>query len=161
MKRRVELSNFCFMATVVCLALLVGCTFIVTNAWWMITWGAFVSIVLIIALYYAPLSLEVTQGAVIINRAISPAKRLALSEIKSVQLYVPDNAIRTCGSGGFLGYWGWFTARGVGKYFAYHGRISDCFLVEMKDGRKYLLGCKGAKDMAAYISQSLQATTTR
>ncbi|MBE6230681.1 MAG: hypothetical protein E7119_08940 [Bacteroidales bacterium] len=31
-----------------------------------------------------------------------------------------------------------------GKYFAYYGRSSDCFLVELKDGRKYLLGCKNA-----------------
>ena len=152
MKRRIELSNFCIFATLLCLLLLVGCIFIIPETWYMIPCGCFISIILICALYYAPLSIDVTEKEVIINRALSLAKRLPVADIKSVKTYEPTNALRTCGSGGFLGYWGWFTARGIGKYFAYHGKTTDCFLVEMTDGRKYLLGCKDAKEVAARIA---------
>ena len=78
-----------------------------------------------------------------------------MADVKSVRLCSPTmGAIRIFGSGGFLGYWGWFKERDLGKYFAYYGRSSDCFLVELKDGRKYMLGCKNAPKMVDYI-QSL------
>ena len=152
MKRRVELSNFCFFATVLTMGLLVGCVFIPAGKWWVIVWGCFVSILLAFSLYFAPLSIEVTKDAILINRALSQSKRLALCEVKSVSPFKPTNALRICGSGGFLGFWGWFTARGVGKYYAYHGKTDDCFMVELKDGRKYLLGCKDSKAMTEHIN---------
>lgn len=142
MKRNVQLSNFCFFATAITLALLFGCTFIMQEAIWMIPWGVFCVATLTFSLYYAPLSIEVTNTAIVINRSLSFAKQLPLADIKDIKPYRPKNAVRTCGSGGFLGYWGWFAAPEIGKYFAYHGKTADCFLVELTDGRKYLLGCK-------------------
>ncbi|WP_300877569.1 PH domain-containing protein [uncultured Duncaniella sp.] len=64
---------------------------------------------------------------------------------------------RICGSGGFMGYWGWFSERDLGKYFAYYGKASDCFLVTMKDGRKYMLGCQNPAEMVDAINARLTA----
>ncbi len=61
------------------------------------------------------------------------------------------------GSGGFLGYWGWFAEKGLGRYFAYYGRKSDCFLVTLKDGRKYVLGCREASDLVGALGARLAA----
>ena len=79
-----------------------------------------------------------------------------MADVKSVRLCPPTmGAIRIFGSGGFLGYWGWFKERDLGKYFAYYGRSSDCFLVELKDGRKYMLGCKNPQKMVEYINSMI------
>lgn len=147
MKRNVQLSNFCFFSTAITLTLLFGCTFIMQEAIWMIPWGVFCVATLTFSLYYAPLSIEVTDKSIVINRSLSFAKQLPLTDIKDIKPYRPKNAVRTCGSGGFLGYWGWFASPEIGKYFAYHGKASDCFLVELNDGRKYLLGCKDSAEI--------------
>lgn len=66
-------------------------------------------------------------------------------DIAEVKLCQPTmGAIRICGSGGFFGWYGWFREGDIGKYFAYYGKSSDCFLVTLKDGRKYMLGCTDA-----------------
>ncbi len=62
---------------------------------------------------------------------------------------------RICGSGGFFGYWGWFKEPSIGKYFAYYGKASDCFLVELKDGKKYLIGCSNPSEVVSYINSRL------
>ena len=156
MKRQVVFSKFCIISTLLCLALFVGCAFIMPGMWEGIAWGAFVVIMLTISLYYMPMSIGADENAIYINRSLK-IKSISMTEVKSVKLHIPSSAtIRTCGSGGFLGYWGWFREREVGNYFAYYGRMKDCFLVELKDGRKYLLGCKNAPDMVEYINKQIK-----
>ncbi len=65
------------------------------------------------------------------------------------------STLRLIGSGGFLGYWGWFSDRTVGKYFAYYGRPQDCFLIELKNGKKYLLGCEDSETIIATVEVRL------
>ncbi len=62
---------------------------------------------------------------------------------------------RIAGSGGFMGYWGWFREGDIGKYFAYYGKASDCFLVTLRNGRRYMLGCNDAPEMVAAIQKEL------
>ena len=156
MKQQVSLSNFCIISTIACLALFVGCLFIMPEIWWYISWSAFVTILLIICLCYMPISIGADENAIYINRSLK-IKSISMTEVKSVQLHTPSSGtIRVCGSGGFFGYWGWFSERGIGKYFAYYGKMSDCFLVELKDGRKYLLGCKNAPEMVEYLNKQLK-----
>lgn len=156
MKQQVVFSKFCIISTLLCLALFVGCAFIMPEMWWYISWSTFVAILLIICLCYMPMSIGADENAIYINRSLK-IKSIAMTEVKSVKLHTPSSGtIRTCGSGGFLGYWGWFREREVGNYFAYYGRMKDCFLVELKDGRKYLLGCKNAPDMVEYINKQIK-----
>ena len=42
-------------------------------------------------------------------------------------------------------------------FFAYYGKAFDCFLVVLKDGRKYLLGCQDAPEMVEAICGRMQA----
>lgn len=99
------------------------------------------SVLFILALLYAPLWLGVSGSNLIIR---SPLKQriLCIDEIADIHLHKPTlGAKRIIGSGGWFGYWGWFMEADTGRYFAYYGRASDCFMVVLKDGRKYLLGC--------------------
>lgn len=59
------------------------------------------------------------------------------------------------GSKGCCGYWGWFSERDLGKYFAYYGKASDCFFVRLKDGRQYMLGCRNPQTITDYISKRI------
>lgn len=156
MKQQVRLSTFSFISTIACLALLISCTFILPEMWWQIGWGSFIAILLIICLCYMPMSIGADENAIYINRSLK-IKTISITEVKSVKLHTPSSkTIRVCGSGGFLGYWGWFSERDLGKYFAYYGKTNDCFLVELKNGRKYILGCQNTPEMVEYIAKQIK-----
>ena len=73
--------------------------------------------------------------------------------VENVDLFQPTmGTYRLFGSGGFMGYWGLFREGGIGRYAAYYGKASDCFLVKLRNGDKYVLGCTNPSGMVAYIS---------
>ena len=156
MKQQVKLNTSSFISTIACLALLIGCTFIIPEIEWQIGWGIFVVIMLVISLCYMPMSIGADENAIYINRSLK-IKAIPMADVVSVKLCPPTmGAIRVCGSGGFLGYWGWFKERDLGKYFAYYGKASDCFLVELSNGHKYMLGCQNAPEMVEYIAKQIK-----
>ncbi len=157
MKSRVDFSRFSAVITIVTTILLVALMSIdISGARVMFLTIAAIAIpLLFISLWYAPLSIELTDNEIYINRSISPSKRIPLADIASVKRHNPKNAIRLCASGGFLGYWGMFSEPKVGKYFGYFGNTADCFLVELKSGKKYLLGCKNPDEMVEAINAKL------
>ena len=155
-KQQIKLSAYSFIGTIITLVVLVGCTFIIPEIWWQIGWCVFVAIMLIASLCYMPMSIGADENTIYINRSLK-IKTIPMTDVKSVQLHVPSlKTVRVCGSGGFLGYWGWFSEQGVGRYFAYYGKRNDCFLVELKNGRKYLLGCQNAPEMVEYIAKQIK-----
>lgn len=107
------------------------------------------------SLFYTPMSLSVDNESLNINRSFR-IKSIPLGEIKSVKLCPPTMAEkRIFGSGGWFGYWGYFSEPSIGKYFAYYGKASDCFLVKLKDGKQYLLGCENPAQMVEYINSKI------
>lgn len=107
------------------------------------------------ALFYAPMSISVDDKSLNINRFLR-IKTIPCTAIKSVELCPPTMAERRiCGSGGWFGYWGWFKEPSIGKYFAYYGKASDCFLVKLRDGRQYLLGCENPTPIVEFIKSKI------
>lgn len=156
MKRSVRLSIFSSVITLVCFAAFVACFFILREGWWYYTCGVLIVGVCLAGLYYSPLSVRVTGTAIEVVRSLR-IKRILLADVKEVRLLSPTlGAVRVCGSGGFMGYWGWFREGDLGKYFAYYGKASDCFFVELKNGRKYMLGCKDAPEMVEAVRAGMQ-----
>ena len=101
------------------------------------------------------MSISVDDKYLSVNRSLWP-KRIPLNEIASIALCSPTMAERRiCGSGGWFGYWGWFGERDLGKYFAYYGKASDCFLVTLKNGRKYMLGCKDPQSIVDFTGKKI------
>lgn len=62
---------------------------------------------------------------------------------------------RVCGSGGWFGYWGWFHDRELGRYFAYYGKSSDCFLVRLRNGRSYVIGCQNPQTIIDEVCRKI------
>ena len=159
MRQRVELSSFSVIMTTLGLVILIGLLlysiFNDAPVAGVIALAAAITFIGFAALFYAPLSISVDNDELNVNRCWK-AKTIPLSDIESVQLCPPTMAERRlCGSGGWFGYWGWFSEPSIGKYFAYYGKASDCFLVKLKNGRQYILGCENPKDMIAYLSSKI------
>lgn len=124
-----------------------------TIAW--ITIAAVMVGLLVGILLYMPLSIEVDDTYIIIH---TPAKsrRIPLASVEYVRRVSPTMAEkRICGSSGFCGYWGWFTGPTLGRYFAYYGKASDCFMVHLKDDSQYLLSCSDPESVCAFIESKI------
>lgn len=160
MKKRVELSSYCFVVSALTIALLCGVfVYVLKQAdyiWPVIILGMVITVLCLSTLFYMPLSISVDNKNLNINLSWR-IKSIPIVDIAEVKLCQPTmGAIRICGSGGFFGWYGWFREGDTGKYFAYYGKSSDCFLVTLKVGRKYMLGCTDAPAMVAKIQSLLR-----
>ncbi len=159
MTKKITLSTYSLFLSAILLAVLLGGLFL------QIRYDGFnaVSCLLLAILWilccstllFSPLSVSLESDRLCVNFALR-YRSFALSDIRSVSLCAPTMGTqRICGSGGFFGYYGWFAERDLGKYFAYHGKASDCFLVTLKNGKKYMLGCRDAHEMVSAIRTQL------
>lgn len=156
MGQRTVLSTYCIIGTIFTFGLFIFLMFFNNPPLYMqLILGGILVAMCVVGLFYMPLSISADKYAIYVNRSLK-IKAIPMADVKSVRLCSPTmGAKRISGSGGFLGYWGWFHERDLGKYFAYYGRSSDCFLVELKNGRKYMLGCRNPQQMVDYINSVL------
>ncbi len=158
MKSKVKYSKFSTILTLSILVLmagLAGYTFGSDETAAFIILVAVLLILLVMSGFYAPLWIE-AEGDQIIIKSPFKTHKLAIPDIASIELMQPTmGAIRICGSGGFMGYWGLFREADIGRYMAYYGRASDCFFIRMKNGDKYMLGCENPDEMVEYIKERM------
>lgn len=158
-KKRVELSTYCWIISALSTALMCG-VFVYAlkrpdNEWAVCILGVAIALLFLFTLCYMPLSISVDKESLNINRPLK-IKCIQLSEITDVRMCAPTmGTIRICGSGGWFGWYGWFSEKNLGKYFAYYGKASDCFLVTLKNGKKYMLGSKDAPEMVKAINNRI------
>lgn len=155
MKQLVRLSSFSVTITAIILIVLLGIIFLSHNHWTVILITCTLLLMCISALIYMPLSISVNEKELCINRPLR-IKQIPLSDIVEVKMVSPTMAEkRIRGSGGWMGYWGWFSEKDLGKYFAYYGNSSDCFLIKLNNGRQYMLGCSNPAAIVSYIQARL------
>lgn len=107
-------------------------------------------------LYYCPVSVEADTSGIVLHRLMSKSKRFPYKDIKLIETCYPsDGGIRLCGSGGWFGYWGYFNDIMYGTYFGYYGDRNHCFIVELKNGKKYILGCDNQVAFVNYVKSQL------
>ncbi len=107
------------------------------------------------SLWFAPLSISLTDKAIATHSPLR-VHSIPFEKIREVKLFQPTmGTFRLCASGGFMGYWGIFRESDIGSYTAFYGKASDCFLVTLKDGSRYILGCEAPADMVAAIKSRL------
>lgn len=160
MKRNVKLSSYSIVLSglsfVVFCMLLVNALRRDAPLWMIWSLGIAIFILCFAALCYSPHSISVDGNTLNIRRLLK-TKHIPLADIADVRLCPPTMATRRIvGSGGWFGYYGWFSERDLGRYFAYYGKASDCFLVTLGDGRKYMLGCDDAQAMVEAIKDKMK-----
>lgn len=158
MKSKVRLSRYSLVVTfVILVALFVGCILTVRDKIPFLILLSMYLILIVTGLIYAPVSICADTETIVL-KSILRRRRLLLRDVESVQMFSPTmGAIRIIGSGGFMGYWGIFKEGDIGRYMAFYGKASDCFLVRLKNGDKYVLGCENPQAMADYIQSRLPA----
>ena len=155
MKQTVKLSTFSITLSALSLIVLLVSAYYCRDNWGLYLIGALIIALMMLTLFYMPMSITCSADELLIQRSLR-IKSIPLSDIQSVKLCPPTMAEhRLCGSGGWFGYWGWFSERDLGKYFAFYGRSSECFLVRLHNGRQYMLGCKDPEEMVEYVSSHL------
>ena len=106
--------------------------------------------------FYSPRAIATEDNSIVVCRRLK-RKKLQFSDIKSISYYTPQvfSGLKLCGSGGFGGYWGWYSAADIGTYFAYFGDPNSCFLIELKNGRKYVLGCDNPESIIEEVKKGI------
>lgn len=157
MESKVQLSKFAFILTLSLNIILIVCCFALINEtpkFW-IVFGLLI-LLLFLGLLYGPAQLTTNPEYVIVKTYLLKHKIL-VRDIESVELFRPSRgSMRLFASGGYFGYWGIFRDLIIGTYAAYFGKPSDCFLVRMKNGSKYVLGCENPEEMVKYIQNQIR-----
>lgn len=156
MKSRVYLSTSSSILTILVIGLLLlGCVATYGSDKFVLMLAATL-VLLVFGMFYAPLSISANDKEVEVH---SPFKihSIPMRRIVSCELFRPTmGALRVCGSGGFLGYWGIFREGDIGRYMAYYGKGSACFIIHLDNGDKYVLGCNKPGEMVEYIKSQIQ-----
>lgn len=152
MKNKVKLDAMSMALTVVVILALGGAAVAVreegNNGY--IVVGILVLLV-VAGLFYWPLSLEATAEALVVSRPVAK-KMIPYTSIAEVKRCYPSaGGLRLLGSGGFLGYWGYFSDTVIGNYFGYYGDRSQCILVKLTSGKQYVVSCQAPDEMVEAI----------
>lgn len=151
MKSTVRLSKYNIILTLAVTVILIIGLILSWNTDIFLIVSVLFSLIIVLSLWYAPISISVNEETLSVHAPLK-IRRYKLADIESVELFQPTmGALRIFGSGGFWGYWGLFKEGDIGHYIGFYGKSSDCFLVRMKNGDKYVLGCEEAEKVVDYI----------
>ncbi|MBD5246448.1 MAG: hypothetical protein HDS55_06795 [Barnesiella sp.] len=157
MKKKVHLSIFCKVLTLLVIGIMVAV--IITEWHNPEKLSVALVITLLMALFgviYYPTSIETTSDTLRINHLFS-SNKIPFNQICGAERCYPSpGGLRLCGSGGFLGYWGYFNDIVIGSYFGYYGDRSQCILLKLTDKKQYVISCEDPDEMVAEISARLQ-----
>lgn len=161
MQSKVRFSTFSIVTTIILTCFIIGVCVFAAVGYDLSVFFFMLSItflVLISALSFAPFKL-IADPKTITVKSILWNHHIPVSEIKDVVLFRPKMTLfrngtrRTYASGGYFGYWGQFYDRNIGRFTGYYGDSSQCFLLNMRNGKKYVLGCEQPLKMAEYINK--------
>ena len=157
MESKVQLSKFAYNLTLIINVVLIGCCVSMFNerpGFWIVL--GILLLLLFFGFLYGPRQIIAGPEYVIVKTYLLKHKIL-VSDIESVELFRPTmGSIRLFASGGYCGYWGIFRDGCIGTYAGYYGKSSDCFLIRMKNGGKYVLGCQNPEEMVEYIKSQVK-----
>lgn len=156
MKAKICLSRFSIILTaIICLALFIGCIATLhQEPTFFIVLSVYV-VLLASVLFFGPAYIKADDEYLILG-SICRKIKIPMRNIANAELFQPTmGAIRIIGSGGFVGYWGIFKEGDIGRYYAFYGKASDCILLRLKNGDKYVIGCQDPQLMLAYIKSRI------
>lgn len=152
MKSKVKFSTFCTLMTWLVSGLLIAAIATACLSHDRPAVGLVIAVAVFgSVLWYCPLCIETSADALVIHRPLRN-KVILWKGISNAERCLPSAAgIRVCGSGGYFGYWGYFSDIIIGSYFGYYGNRSQCILVKLKNGRQYVISCENPDGMADAI----------
>lgn len=156
MKSRIKLSMYSTLVTLIITGvILAGCIASYHEKTVFFTALAILLMLIVSGLMYAPTAINADPKYLTVCGLLKNRK-IRMDDIENVELFQPTmGAIRLFASGGYMGYWGIFREGDIGRYMAFYGKASDCFLVRLKNGDKYVLGCENPSAIVDYIKKQI------
>ena len=153
MKSKSKYSLYVIIITAIVFGVLfVGCIATVSDESKFLVILAIYIVLFICALLYGVAYIKADEDNIILGSLLK-RKKILMRNVESVELFQPTmGAIRIFASGGLMGHWGIYREGDIGRYYGFYGKASDCFLVHMKNGDKYVLGCEHPEKMVEYIN---------
>jgi hypothetical protein len=99
-------------------------------------------IVTLACIAYAPKYYCVEAGKIKIYRILLKPVTIKIDTISGIEILTKaqlKGSIRLWGSGAFLGYFGWFTTKKLGKAMWYATRMDRTIFIYTNDGKKFLI----------------------
>lgn len=157
MKSKISYSKFVTLLTaIICVSLFIGCIATVRDEHAFFIMLFIYLIMIVSALFYGAAYIKADSKYIVLGSLLR-GKKILMRNVESVELFQPTmGAIRIFASGGFMGYWGIFREGDIGRYYGFYGKASDCFLVRMKNGDKYVLGCNNPAEIVNYIKSQIK-----
>ena len=122
MKRKVNISKYSMIITIIGFILLVASMIIyLNNDQEILSYiiGGLLVVMCVLSLFFTPVSVSVDESFLNVNMTLR-VKSIPLQHIKSVAICPPTmSEKRIFGSGGWFGYWVWFSDPSIPKYFSY------------------------------------------
>jgi hypothetical protein len=102
-----------------------------------------VAVVFLVFSFFAikmPLYTYIDQNTIIVKQLIG-SKSFKRNDINTQRISSADmkGTIRLFGSGGFLGYIGWFSNAQLGKFYMITMNKKDLLLITTSEGKKYVI----------------------
>lgn len=156
MRSKISYSRFATVLTAVLAGVLfVACIATVKEPIAFFSLLAIYLVLFISMLFFGPAYIKADSSYIVLGSLLR-SKKIPMHVVESVELFQPSaGAIRICASGGFMGYWGIFQEKGIGRFYGFFGNPAECFIVAMKDGKKYVLGCQEPAKMVDYIKSQI------
>ncbi len=152
LKSKVEYSRLSWGITIAVTVLLVACLIPAYHEP-----SAFIILLIVLlilyisALFFAPIAISADEKEVKVHAKLNSLS-IPVGKIAKVERYRPlPGTIRTCASGGFMGFWGLFHDPVIKSFTGFWGKKDDCFLITLNDGKKYLLGCQNPDEILNFI----------
>lgn len=97
-----------------------------------------ITTICIVGYLFAPQKYVVTPDRIIVWR-FGPKVIILASSIEKVDFIELSNMIRTCGTGGFFGSYGWFYSSQLGNFRAYISRTDKLVVLRLKGANPVVL----------------------
>lgn len=156
MKKRISLSKGCVMASIAGLAIIYLGGLVLVK-FYPSVWSVLLPLLLgfLPICVLAPEYLE-SDGERLTLKTMMWRYRIPIDEITGVRTYLPgeDTRMVLC-SCDFFGHWGVYRDRKTGYYRACYGRADEAFMITLRNGQHYLLGCDEASEMVGYIKSKM------
>lgn len=129
-----------------------------TNIEWFTIAIVIYSLILVltmIAYWHIPLDISVSSTLLRVNFLLRK-KVFPISDIKSATVFcAAKDFVCKAGIRGYFGWWGKYYDKSFGILYVYASNIRQLILVEMKDGKKYVISCSDAQTMARCINNRI------
>ncbi len=127
--------------------------------WLLLVGEAFLPVgVLVILAFFAPRSYEIDSDAVVVKR-LGRDVVISVREIREVRRLEGVKmgfTLRLFGCGGFLGWFGLFYSRALGKFWAYAGNQEDSVLLTRTDGSKVVISPNHPDAFIAAVQEAMR-----